>query len=227
MLMTRKKRRLHRTNRGSVQTLCLIVGLVTLAACAERSDSWSPHDAPKKNRISWAEFHHPVQFAEASAALSPSEKSTLARFLARVGQGEGVIVTLATGSTEKSTVAKQRETSLTRQLRDSGILIPTIQVKRSAPVSSNVVRVTIGRHIIKPPACSDWSKPATGDTNNRQSSNYGCATETNLGAMIADPGVLVRGKDLGPADGEAATIGIGRYRAGTVEKPAAVSTQEQ
>ena len=227
MLMTRKKRRFQQTKAGSIQTLCLIAGLVTLAACAERSDNWSPTESPKKNRISWAEFHHPVKFAEASAALSQREIDTLTRFLARVGQGEGVTVTLATGAPEKSTVAKQRETNLSRYLRNGGVLIPSVQVQRSAPISANIVRVTVGRHIVKPPTCGDWSKPAVGDTNNRQSSNYGCATETNLGAMIANPSVLVRGEDIGPGDGEAVSRGVKQYRSGTVEKPAAVSTQEQ
>src|SRR5690606_18834183 len=81
-------------------------------------------------------------------------------------------------------------------------------------------RVTVGRYVVKPPACPDWSKPATGDPANQVTSNFGCATETNLGLMVADPGVLLRGVDqMAPADGEAVAVGIKNYREGKIEKP--------
>jgi type IV pilus biogenesis protein CpaD/CtpE len=37
--------------------------------------------------------------------------------------------------------------------------------------------------------------------------------------MLADPGDLLRGRSLGPADGEAMSRGIRDYRAGKAKKP--------
>ena len=66
----RRKKKLFKKYRGSPLGSTLVVaGLVTLAACAPRTDYWSPPDSPKKNKVSWAEFHHPVHFGAASASL--------------------------------------------------------------------------------------------------------------------------------------------------------------
>ena len=59
----------------------------------------------------------------------------------------------------------------------------------------------LGRFIVVPPDCPDWSKPADSDPANRSSSNLGCATAVNLGLMVADPEDLVRGHRPGPSDG--------------------------
>ena len=226
MLMNRKRRRFQQTYARSIRYLCLAVGLISLAACAQQTTYWSPSDSPKKNQVSWAEFHHAVIFARASAKLDKVEKEALARFLARVGRGEGVQVMLATGLPNPSALTKRRETSLARHLIKSGFSVSRIQAKQSYTRRLDSVRVTVGRHIVTPPTCPDWSKAATGDPFNRVSSNFRCATETNLGLMVANPEVLIRGTDLGPADGEAITLGVGAYRKGEIEKPAATSARD-
>ena len=78
----------------------------------------------------------------------------------------------------------------------------------------------------KTPSCPDWSKESTGDSANRVTSNFRCATESNLGLMVANPEVLIRGTHTGPADGEAITVGIESYRKGEIEKPPATSARE-
>lgn len=70
-----------------------------------------------------------------------------------------------------------------------------------------------------PPTCPDWTKNATPDVFDTQSSNFGCATAQAQGVMVADPGHLMRGQRLGPGDGEALALGIARYRAGEVTPP--------
>ena len=115
--------------------------------------------------------------------------------------------------------------ALANYLRRSGFEVALGKPKSSGRSRDNSVRVTVGRHLVKTPTCPDWSKPATGDSSNRVTSNFGCATSTNLGLMIANPGVLVQGTDeLGPADGEATALGIKQYRDGKVLKPKTTST---
>ena len=70
--------------------------------------------------------------------------------------------------------------------------------------------------MVVPPACPDWSRASGTDFANLPHSNQGCATETNLGLMIADPKDLVRGRSLAPADGVQAAEAIVRYRTGKV-----------
>jgi pilus assembly protein CpaD len=207
-------------------TTVLTLGLLTLAACAPRTMHWSPVESPKKNQVSWAEFHHPVQFAGAATTVSKTEQDALLRFLHRVGRGQGVRIELAAGASDNTRLGLQREMALADVLRKSGYAVSIGESPKGKPSPDDIVRVTVGRHLVKAPACPDWSKPATGDSANHVSSNFGCATETNFGLMVADPGVLLHGVDeVGPADGEAATVGIRDYRKGDVEKLKALGTK--
>ncbi len=133
---------------------------------------------------------------------------------------------LASGSVDPSALTKRRETSLARHLIESGFSVSRIQAKQSYTTRSNSVRVTVGRHRVTPPACPDWSKASTGDPANRVTSNFRCANETNLGLMVANPEALIRGTDIGPADGEAITVGVKAYREGQIEKAAATSARD-
>ena len=226
MLTNKNGRNIRRTGAWSIRYLCLALGLSTLAACADRTTYWSPTESPKKNKVSWAEFHHPVYFTGSSAKLNKAEKEALARFLSRVARGHGVQVMLATGSAKPSALTKRRETTLASHLIASGHSVSRIQAQKSYTPRPGKVRVTVGRYIVTPPACPDWSKDPTGDPANQVTSNYGCANETNLGLMVANPESLIRGTDIGPADGEAVTKGIENYRAGEVEKAGATSARD-
>jgi glycosyltransferase involved in cell wall biosynthesis len=61
---------------------------------------------------------------------------------------------------------------------------------------------------------ADWSRQSGTDFANLPHSNFGCATQTNLGLMVAEPRDLVRGRPLAPADGVREAEAIARYRAG-------------
>jgi pilus biogenesis lipoprotein CpaD len=78
------------------------------------------------------------------------------------------------------------------------------------------VEVVLERALVTLPACPDWSRESGTDFSNQTHSNFGCATQTNLGLMIAELKDLVRGRTLGPADGVHQAEGIVRYRTGKV-----------
>ena len=62
------------------------------------------------------------------------------------------------------------------------------------------------------PGCPEWDEQ-TEFPNPNTSANYGCATNSNLAAMVANPEDLIRGQD-GTIDGSALTAGraIRTYR---------------
>ncbi len=195
-MMRRKKKLFIRPGRWPSGALLVALGMVSLlASCSPRTTHWSPVESPKALQVSWAEFHHPVGFADTSAKLGKSEKRTLDRFLTRVGRGSGVKVTITAAELDNSKLMQKREMALANYLRRHGFEVALGQPRRTTPSQANSVRVTVGRHLVKTPTCPDWSKEATGDTANRVTSNFGCATATNLGLMVADPCVLFRGTD--------------------------------
>ena len=75
-------------------------------------------------------------------------------------------------------------------------------VSRGAPVTvgampDGTVRVVVSRNRASVPGCPDWSEPASPNFQNRITTNFGCAVNGNLAAMIANPTDLVHGQDGG------------------------------
>ena len=75
------------------------------------------------------------------------------------------------------------------------------------------VRVIVSRAKAEVPGCPDWSRPSEPNFGSHNASNYGCAINSNLAAMVADPRDLVLGRDAGGAS-DASTSGkaIKSYR---------------
>ena len=62
-----------------------------------------------------------------------------------------------------------------------------------APITPGSIRVVVSRMRADVPRCPDWSRDGSNEFESNTSSNYGCATNRNLAAMIANPADLVRG----------------------------------
>ncbi|HEX5644034.1 MAG TPA: CpaD family pilus assembly protein [Erythrobacter sp.] len=74
-----------------------------------------------------------------------------------------------------------------------------ILVDKGAPVTSGAVlpgyaRVVLTRSTASVPGCPDWSASSDMNYNNATSTNYGCASNSNLAAMVANPQDLIKGQ---------------------------------
>jgi pilus assembly protein CpaD len=74
-----------------------------------------------------------------------------------------------------------------------------IIVKGSAPatagaVAPGMVRVVLTRSSASVPGCPDWSAKSDMNYTNGLSPNHGCANNSNLAAMVADPEDLLEGR---------------------------------
>jgi len=91
-------------------------------------------------------------------------------------------------------------------------------VTPGAPVTAGVVpagsvRVVVARRRAVVPGCPNWKVASQPDWDNKTMSNYGCAVNSNLAQMIANPEDLVHGREAGSvADAVTATRAIEMYR---------------
>jgi pilus assembly protein CpaD len=60
-------------------------------------------------------------------------------------------------------------------------------------VNAGTVRVVVTRSSATVPGCPDWSAQSDTNFGNGTSSNYGCASNANFAAMVADPEHLLQG----------------------------------
>ena len=94
-----------------------------------------------------------------------------------------------------------------------GLLIADAAPITAAPVTPGTVRVLVSRMQASVPGCPDWTRDASLEMSGNTSSNQGCAVNSNLAAMIANPADLVRGRTgAGALDPVLSSKAIDSYR---------------
>lgn len=74
-----------------------------------------------------------------------------------------------------------------------GILLSDGAPVTAGYVNPGTARIIVTRSTASVPGCSDWSKNSENSLMNETSTNFGCAINGNLAAMVANPEDLVRG----------------------------------
>ena len=94
-----------------------------------------------------------------------------------------------------------------------GLLLADTTPVTAAPVTPGTLRVVVSRRRASVPGCPDWSRDASLEIGSNTSSNFGCAVNSNLAAMMANPADLVRGRNGAVAtDPLLSTKAIDSYR---------------
>jgi pilus assembly protein CpaD len=77
----------------------------------------------------------------------------------------------------------------------------------------DAVRVVVSRTEAHVPNCPNWSRWSQPNFDNTMASNYGCAVNSNIAAMVANPEDLVHGREFsGLSDARTATKPVSVYR---------------
>ena len=90
--------------------------------------------------------------------------------------------------------------------RPLGLLLDSAVPVTEGMVAPGNLRVVITRASAYVPGCPDWSSKSSINMKNATSSNYGCALNSNLAAMVADPNDLIKGATTQRDDPSSATI---------------------
>ena len=105
---------------------------------------------------------------------------------------------------------------IARLLAEYGLALEPGAPVTQGQVPQGFVRVVASRSTASVAGCPNWAASTNGITPQQNtSSNYGCATNANLAAMIANPEDLIHGRS-GTVNGSGATAGraIRGYREG-------------
>lgn len=183
-----------------------------------------PTDYRLRHPISLTEKDHTLQlFIGANrGSLTPSQRAELLAF-AQTWSNEatgGVIVDLPRGSSnERSSAAALRE--IESILAAAGVPPQSVAV-RNYPVSERMlgsVRISYPRIAAQAGPCGLWPKDIGPSFNrdyfeNQPPWNFGCATQRNLAAMVANPADLVQPRAESPSYTMRRTTVLEKYRAG-------------
>lgn len=149
-----------------------------------------------------------VDVAEGSNGLAPGERERLEGWFRSIGlaYGDRISVDDPTGSP----AAREDVAAVAGR---HGILVSRLAPVTAGPIEPGTLRVVVSRASAVVPNCPDWSRHASPEFVGSGMSNYGCAANTNLAAMVANPEDLVRGEDpAGTIDASTAGKAIKSWR---------------
>lgn len=75
-----------------------------------------------------------------------------------------------------------------------GLLLTDAPPLAASDLQPGQARIAIQRSRASVPGCPDWTESSDATLSNGVSSGYGCAANSNLAAMIADPEELIKGR---------------------------------
>jgi pilus assembly protein CpaD len=160
-------------------TLALAAGL---AGCATNRGLESVHQ-PVVGRTNYT-----LDLATYGGGLSLPEQRRLAGWFdaldLRYGDKIAVDDPNASGSTREAVEAIAAR---------YGLLVGDEAPVTTGPVAPGNARVVVSRSVATVPHCPDWSAKSETNLMNATYSNYGCAVNSNIAAMVADPEHLLHG----------------------------------
>ena len=188
---------------------------VAISGCAMQ-----PHNLTPANNTSLYSLHQPVvehtnfifDVATDTDGVRPAEQARLAAWFDSIGLAYGDRITIDEARGYESAAARR---DVAKVAGDHGLLVSDA----GAPLTdggppAGAIRVIASRASAAVPECPAWQDPGI-ESPTRTGSNYGCAMNSNLAAMIANPDDLIRGREAS-GNGDARTAGraIRVYREG-------------
>ncbi len=124
-------------------------------------------------------------------AVYPADASRLSSWMDALKVGYGDRLSIDTNGLYDTANLRQLVNTLAAR---KGLLVDLAAPVTAGEIAPGSARVVVSRMQARVDGCPDWRRTDGYDPKGNVSSNFGCATNRNLSAMIADPADLVSGK---------------------------------
>jgi pilus assembly protein CpaD len=163
----------------------MLLGALPLGGCmgTENRGLESVHQ-PVVSRSDYA-----LDLGVSGGELARGEQQRLAGWMTTMRLGYGDRVAIDDPAGEGARARGDVATVVARY----GLLLSDDAPVTPAPLTPGSIRVVVSRMRAAVPHCPDWSRDSSNEFEANTSSDYGCAINSNLAAMIANPADLVRG----------------------------------
>ncbi len=203
-----------------------VLGVMALAlqACGTPHDDLKtgaiPDDYRTRHPIQLAEVEQSIDIPVASGdrALSIGTQDVISGFVNDYKSSSSGVLRIAYPSGAVNSAAAQ---GLRRQFRQLILQtgVPSSRISETtyqASADQGLAPVHFSYRAVKATtnACGQWPEDILHTTENTNWDNFGCATQNNLAAQIANPTDLVSPRAMTPIDAKRRTTVIGLYRDG-------------
>lgn len=131
--------------------------------------------------------------------------------------GHGPLAVTAPSGTSQDFEGQELASDVRKALHEAGVpwtSLPGATYRTGGGPNGNMLIVSYTRYVATPSECGLWSGLTARRYRNLQAPNYGCATQNNIAALVADPHDLVAPAALSPRDAGAVARAVEAYRAG-------------
>lgn len=208
----------------------LLAGLVlgtaaALSGCGSTKDRMTtsavPDDYRTRHPIMLSEVEHTldVPIASGDRSLTVGVQDSIAGFAADyLSASTGTIQIMVPHGSPNSGAASAMRKQIRHVLTTRGVAANRIiETSYQAEANSNAAPVRLSYVAITAMTnpCGEWPEDLQSNTfSNKNYHNFGCATQSNLAAQIANPMDLVTPRDMAPIDATRRSTVIGLYRRG-------------
>ncbi|MDB5737946.1 MAG: pilus assembly protein CpaD, partial [Sphingomonas bacterium] len=140
-----------------------------------------------------------LDVATSGGGLAPGEEGRMAGWMASLQLGYGDRIAIDDPNGYGARVRDDVE----REVARYGLLVGDETPLSTSPVAAGTVRIVVSRMKATVPGCPDFSRKGTTNFEEHTSSNQGCAMNSNIAAMVANPMDLVRGQTAGAVTDQA------------------------
>lgn len=209
------------TTRSAWRPLCAALAMLALAGCGGFNG--------REEALYTPENLHPITVSKDKATLkidaamdlgylNDRQKTQIAAFArSYVERGHGPMVVSVPDRSLNKGAASDFLSDVGRVLASEGVNEDRVIYKPyrvTADKNPAPVVMTFNRYVAQASPCGDWSMNYSYNPKNVNPPNFGCATQNNLAAMIADPADLVRPRTMDPADADRRGVVLDKYRKG-------------
>lgn len=191
----------------SWRLLAPVVLSLVLAACAGYERTSDPR-AAFPVVVGTETVSLTVTAPDRGADLTGQDALNFERFVTDYHQRGQKALIIATGDGARGRAVAARLRAL---LRKAGVRGGEISVTSAAADAGKVV-LSFTAHTAQVPECGDFSSEMARNPYNRPSSNFGCATQRNLGLTVRDPADLDQARPSGAGDATKGVNVIGVHR---------------
>jgi pilus assembly protein CpaD len=165
--------------------LLLAGSALALAGCAgmPTNRTMTPQHQPVVTHASFS-----LDLTEGNDGLAPAETARLSGWFDAMGLRYGDQIAI------DDPIANPRTRAIVAELAGAkGLIVSPQPPLAQAGLEPGTLRVVITRASATVPGCPDWSANSETNLQNGLHPNFGCAVNSNLAAMVANPDDLLRG----------------------------------
>jgi len=175
-----------------------------------------------------ASYTHPISVqpdvptlkVAATGHLSNSDRQAIVNFAAAYkDRGHGMLTVAAPSGSANSAAAMNVLVEVRDMLAKAGVPEASVSFtpyRASGAAQSAPIIMSYKQFVASVAPCGDWSENLAYDPSNGTPKNFGCATQTNLAAMVADPSDLVTPRNMTPSDAQRRDEVFAKYRKGEI-----------